>query len=267
MFKCEDVAKVFSGNVASGWEEKSEYIKEIKGNDNVILPMIMECISSCKNKPVELLEIGCGTGKLLKQIDSHNSCDLNLTGIELSEDMLRQIDMSLFRRTVTLFNCPIETFTGSHPFDVIVLKQVFHHLVDKKLAIQKLENLLTIHGRVVIMVPNENYQIGILPFEEESDRLGRISEAMMREYIRESSFEIVSIKRVESFAVFPDVYDYFQFLYSIGSLQKLYNYTDDYHTIHEFIQMYKPILVVPTQLQVNFSYSYYILEKNNSQEG
>ena len=61
-FNSSDVQSVFSGNIAESWEQKSRYIGSIDGNDNMMIPMIKEYVTSAK----KFLEVGCGTGELLK---------------------------------------------------------------------------------------------------------------------------------------------------------------------------------------------------------
>ena len=102
-FNSSDVQSVFSGNIAEAWEQKSRYIGSIEGNDNMMIPMIKKYITSAK----KFLEVGCGTGRLLKQVDSLVD-NITLTGVEMSRDMLQQIDISEF-------NNPIRLITGITP--------------------------------------------------------------------------------------------------------------------------------------------------------
>ena len=87
MFDSSDVQSVFSGNIAEEWEKKSRYINSLNGNDNMMIPTIKKYITSTS----KILEVGCGTGKLLSQIDAL-TFGIELTGVEMSSDMLQQID-------------------------------------------------------------------------------------------------------------------------------------------------------------------------------
>ena len=49
------------------------------------------------------MEVGCGTGKLLSQIDAL-TFGIELTGVEMSSDMLQQIDTLRFKNPVRLIN-------------------------------------------------------------------------------------------------------------------------------------------------------------------
>lgn len=81
---------------------------------------------------------------------------------------------------------------------------------------------------VIIMTPNEGYQNSIIPFNREKDVLGRINDAMMLEYISDLPLQVEEIKHVNTIARFSSLYEYFMFLYLIGSLQKIFNYREEY---------------------------------------
>lgn len=172
-FNSSDVQSVFSGNIAESWEQKSRYIGSIDGNDNMMIPMIKKYVTSAK----KFLEVGCGTGKLLKQVDSLVD-NITLTGVEMSRDMLQQIDISEFNNPIRLINDSIENFTSSEMYDIIIMKQVLHHVVSRKLVLEKLSKYLTPTGVIIIMTPNEGYQNSIIPFNREKDVLGRINDGL-----------------------------------------------------------------------------------------
>lgn len=256
MFNSSDVQTVFSGNIAEEWERKSQYIMSIEGNDNMMLPTIKKHLTPMAN----VLEIGCGTGKLLSQIDSMVS-DIALTGIEMSRDMISQIDKSKFQNQVQLINSSIEDFTTNETYDMIVMKQVFHHIVSRKNVLQKLGNNLKEGGVIIIMTPNEGYQKSILPFNNNEDLLGRISDSMINEYTRELPLQVEEIEHVNTVAKFSSLYEYFMFLYSIGSLQKIFNYKGEYEYALKLISIYRKLFSKEENLLVDFDYSYITLKK------
>jgi len=264
MFTYKNVQNVFSGDIASGWERKAEYIKYIQGDDNEMFCLVDKHLLTRiedSEQSLELLEVGCGTGKLLNQLCSKYYSSVNFTGIELSQDMAAQVQKKKFRKAVTLLTQPVECYKGETNFDVIILKQVLHHAKSRKDLLEKLDNMMTTRGGIFLMIPNENYQNSIIPYGGESDCLGRMSEALLRRYICNTSLIIVDKKRTSSSCVFRNIYDYFMFLYSIGSFQKLFNYKPDYSHAFEFINLFKPTLQNTNELKVCFDYSYYVLQK------
>lgn len=123
MFDSSDVQSVFSGNIAEEWEKKSRYINSLNGNDNMMIPTIKKYITSTS----KILEVGCGTGKLLSQIDAL-TFGIELTGVEMSSDMLQQIDTLRFKNPVRLINDSVENFIDDNKYDIIVMKQVLYHV-------------------------------------------------------------------------------------------------------------------------------------------
>lgn len=140
------------------------------------------------------------------------------------------------------------------------MKQVLHHVVLKKLVLEKLSKYLTPTGVIIIMTPNEGYQNSIIPFNREKDVLGRINDAMMLEYISDLPLRVEEIKHVNTIARFSSLYEYFMFLYSIGSLQKIFNYREEYEYALELITVFKRLFSQKSQLLVDFDYSYIVLE-------
>lgn len=256
MFNSSDVQAVFSGTVAEEWEKKSKHIISLEGNDNMIIPVIRKHITPTS----KILEVGCGTGKLLKEIDSLSS-GISLTGVEMSLDMLQQIKTDEFRNTVCLINSSIEDFSTKEAYDIIVMKQVLHHVVSRKTVLEKLSAHLTSNGVVIIMTPNEGYQANILPFKEKDDLLGRISDSMISEYIQGLPLQVEETHHISSVAKFSSTYEYFMFLYSIGSLQKIFNYKPEYEYALKLIGIFENVLKRENVLSVNFDYSYITLRK------
>lgn len=174
MFDSSDVQSVFSGNIAEEWEKKSRYINSLNGNDNMMIPTIKKYITSTS----KILEVGCGTGKLLSQIDAL-TFGIELTGVEMSSDMLQQIDTLRFKNPVRLINDSVENFIDDNKYDIIVMKQVLHHIVSREQVLKKLAGYLNPNGVIIIMTPNDGYQKSILPFNPITDLLGRIDDSMI----------------------------------------------------------------------------------------
>lgn len=256
MFNSSDVQAVFSGTVAEEWEKKSRHIESLEGNDNMIVPIIRKYVTSAS----KILEVGCGTGKLLSEIDSLFS-GISLTGVEMSLDMLQQIKTAEFRNSVYLVNSSIEDFSSEDVYDIIVMKQVLHHVVSRKTVLEKLSAHLTPDGVIIIMTPNEGYQRNILPFKGNDDLLGRISDSMISEYIEGLPLQVAEIQHISSVAKFSSAYEYFMFLYSIGSLQKVFNYKPEYVYALKLIDIFQNVLKKEEILSVDFDYSYITLRK------
>ena len=251
MFDSSDVQSVFSGNIAEEWEKKSRYINSLNGNDNMMIPTIKKYITSTS----KILEVGCETGKLLSQIDAL-TFGIELTGVEMSSDMLQQIDTLRFKNPVRLINDSVENFIDDNKYDIIVMKQVLHHIVSREQVLKKLAGYLNPNGVIIIMTPNDGYQKSILPFNPITDLLGRIDDSMIYEYIKDLPLQVVEIQHVNSLATFNSLYEYFMFLYAIGSLQKIFNYKGEYEYALKLITVFKNLFSKEETLSVDFNYSY-----------
>jgi len=241
-----NMIKTFSGDIANHWEDKSKYIYKIKGNDNKIISLINNHIKE-KSK---ILEIGFGTGKLIKQIDDL-FCSIDIVGVEANSDMFHSVKNRDFRNEVSLYNCGIKEYISiieEKKFDIIILKQVLHHLENRKQIISLLNNILSVEGRIFIMTPNEKYQKTVIPFETNKDCLGRISYEMMIDYLEGSQLVMEYYEPTHCEAYFKNLHNYFTYLYSIGTLQKIYNYESSYEYVLKFIEKFHNLFVV---LQVN----------------
>lgn len=201
-------------------------------------------------------DVGCATGKLLNKIDKLYD-NIMLYGIDISEDMLSAIRRKRFKNPIKVYNCGLNEFENNEKYDIIILKQVLHHMIDPKQALIKLSKIINDNGRVIIMTPNERYQKTIIPFDENCDKLGRISIENMNKYLQDVPMEIKEVKCVRSSAVFNSEYDYFNFIFSIGSLQKIFEYKKTYIPCKKFIDSFKDLFMKNREITVDFDYSYF----------
>lgn len=256
------VKDTFSGVVAEGWETKSNYIFDIKGSDNLMMELISNEIDSLLSDDIELLEIGCGTAKLIKKLYEHYKTDINITGIEMSKDMISKAYNLLEYPNIEILEKSFEEYFCDKKFDVIILKQVFHHMRDKRNNLKHMKELLKSDGKIIMMFPNEKYQSTILPFKEENNLLGRINRVSMEKYVSNLDMEILDIIDTHCVVKYKNLKDYFSFLYSIGSIQKIFAYeSEKYSVIGDFIELFGMTLSQTNEIQVDFDYSYYILGK------
>lgn len=96
-----------------------------------------------------LLEVGCGTGHLLKLLARNT--DFLLTGIDLSPDML-EIAKRKLNSSVELYQTDLADFNPNEKYDAIIFSYVFTLDLDKrKEQIIKAKQLLKPNGRIYVL--------------------------------------------------------------------------------------------------------------------
>jgi 2-polyprenyl-3-methyl-5-hydroxy-6-metoxy-1,4-benzoquinol methylase len=98
----------------------------------------------------DILDIGCGNGKLLLMARDDG---WKAQGLELSELYTEKIKQ-LFGIDVETANFLDFDAQNSKKYDCIVLRHVLEHLPDSKLAMQKIGSLLKEHGYAMFEFPN-----------------------------------------------------------------------------------------------------------------
>lgn len=102
-----------------------------------------------KSPKGKLLEIGCGTGYLLNKISKKT--ELELTGVDLSDDMLKIARKKLSNDT-TLVQSDIMDYEISVRYDFIILSYIFTlDFVNSAIQMNKIKSLLKPNGRVYVV--------------------------------------------------------------------------------------------------------------------
>lgn len=251
------VKDIFSNEVAKNWDKKSKYISKINGEHFKFKSLIFKY---CKDS-MRILEVGCGTGQNLIYIDeNYKNCDI--TGIDLSSDMLEQIKYNFVNSNINLLNIDIFDLYEDKKYDLIIVKQILHHISNKNEFINKLYKLLENDGKILLMFPNEEFIYNIYEFEKNgNDILGRISDEEIYKMLYKTKFKIETILRKKFVYEFKNIKNFLDYLYSIGTLQKINNYKFNDNTYNLYKNIFNSILIKEENLKVNIGYTYIILEK------
>lgn len=120
--------------------------KHAKKTYGVVLKIVKE--SHSKN----LLDVGCGTGKVLSELKKYNS-KIKLSGIDLSENMLsiakKNLDDKVELKVGDSENLP----WNDNTFDTILCTDSFHHYPNPEKVIKEMKRVLKKEGKVIIADP------------------------------------------------------------------------------------------------------------------
>lgn len=100
--------------------------------------------------PRRVLDVGCGTGRLLELLASLQRPALTLHGIDLDPRAIAAARAAGFVAEVAT----IESYRTDRPFDLIVLQQVIEHVADPRAVLGRLQDLLAPGGVVILETPD-----------------------------------------------------------------------------------------------------------------
>ncbi len=107
------------------------------------LPILKEVMLIKKSR---LLDISCGTGELLRNMQGK----AQLYGVDISEEMLNKARMKL-PKEVTLLKADVHhlSFENNY-FDCVVTTEAFHHYYNQQLAFHEMSRVTKKGGKVII---------------------------------------------------------------------------------------------------------------------
>lgn len=120
--------------------------REVK---KIVLPLLE------KNKDLKILDIGCGTGQLIKEISEEYSL-INYLGIDVAKNMIDVAKKSNKGKNVKFKVSSIEDFESDDKYDIIICTHAFPYFPNKEEMIKKISNLCNKKGQVIIINSSTN---------------------------------------------------------------------------------------------------------------
>ena len=108
-------------------------------------------------KGSKILDLGCGTGALLKILEDRFPSS-ELTGIDLTEEMLAVAKQKLSDNVELLLGSATNLPFDSKSFDWVIMSNVIGHLSDKKAALKETHRVLKNPGKIVITDWTRDFQ-------------------------------------------------------------------------------------------------------------
>ena len=149
-------------------------------------------------KKGKALDIGCATGRFLN-ILKNNGWEAN--GIELDVDMYKDLLEKGFR----IKNIPLEECDSAEQYDLITLFDVIEHVTHLHTCFEKLGQLLSSKGAVVMVTPNiDSFQrklFGNKWFQFKPwEHISYFSPAIMHRLAEKFGFKIVKLQKCGQYA-------------------------------------------------------------------
>lgn len=120
--------------------------REVK---KIVLPLLE------KNNELKILDIGCGTGQLIKEIsDQYNK--VNYLGIDVAENMIEVAKKNNKGKNVKFKTSSIESFESNEKYDIIICTHAFPYFPNKQEMIKKMAGLCNKKGQVIIVNSSTN---------------------------------------------------------------------------------------------------------------
>ena len=120
--------------------------REVK---KIVLPLLE------KNNELKILDIGCGTGQLIKEISDH--CNkVNYLGIDVAENMIEVAKKNNKGKNVKFKTSSIESFESNEKYDIIICTHAFPYFPNKQEMIKKMAGLCNKKGQVIIVNSSTN---------------------------------------------------------------------------------------------------------------
>lgn len=149
----------------------------------------------------KILDVGCGTGEILKSIKERYSF-VQLYGLDISEEMLKQANDKL-KGTATLILGDAENITlETNSFDLLLCTDSFHHYPNPQQSISEFYRVLK-HGKFLLIAdywkPFPIRQIMNLFISYSNERDVKIySKKEIIEFLKQGGFQEIIYKKIQN---------------------------------------------------------------------
>ena len=103
---------------------------------------------------IKILDLSCGTGELLQELYNKSKGQIELYGLDISEEMLEMAKKKLPSK-ITLVQGDVHNLPfKSEKFDYVLCTEAFHHYHSQKQAVSEMKRVLKNNGRMIIVDVN-----------------------------------------------------------------------------------------------------------------
>jgi ubiquinone/menaquinone biosynthesis C-methylase UbiE len=141
----------FKENSKNNFNKQAEIYDE-SSDGKFVAPMYGEIISRIiSEKPKRLLDLGCGTGNVLKRLKEDK--EIALSGLDLSENMIETAKKNVGERAELKVGDAEYIPWNDETFDVIVCNASFHHYPNPEKVLLEMKRVLKKNGTLIIGDP------------------------------------------------------------------------------------------------------------------
>ena len=149
--------------------------------------MILQLIKKiCSNKNVNILEIGCSGGPLIKFL--HQKKFLNISGIDISQNAIKLCKKRGLKNVKVMDGA--KTTFNDDKFDLIIASDTLEHIKNDNSALLEWYRILKPNGKLIIFVPAFNFLWS--SHDEINHHFRRYSQSELRKKIKQTKFRIIS---------------------------------------------------------------------------
>ncbi len=113
----------------------------------IVLPLLK------KNNNLKILDIGCGTGQLINEINKEFK-KVNYLGIDVANNMIEEAKKLNKKNKFEV--TPIEEFNTEEKYDIIICTHAFPYFPDKENVLKKISSLCNKGANVIIVNSSTN---------------------------------------------------------------------------------------------------------------
>lgn len=169
-----------------------------------------------------VLDIGVGTGRIIKQLNDQPSVK-HVYGIDISAEMIKEAEKVLMRSPKVEQLAQLDIAHQELPFvakyDFVTIIRVLKYIPNWQEAVVRISKSLAENGIIVFTVNNA---ASINMFAPTDNPFYRVSPAQIRKFAQDNGFEIVAM---ESFTRIPDkIYDFINmgwYAFLIRAMEKM----------------------------------------------
>ena len=183
------------------WVQKYSLRPTRRDVKKIVLPLLE------KNNNIKILDIGCGTGQLAKEISDEYPF-VDYLGIDVTKNMISLAKKSNDGKKVRFINTSVDDFICDERFDIIICTHAFPYFPNKEKAMSKMYKLCKEGGKVIIVSSSTNNLKDLLANLIVKTRTGRakyLSVKQMKHLLSCAGFTVKSVDVIRERAYMPTI--------------------------------------------------------------